>query len=475
MRRWSRALLGAMLIQGLLVIAPSTAPAASAGVTGPVTGGAFGVPQSAWVATDLAAVGFVEEEFFFDGVATAYAPAAGAVWSSDGIWPAVETTSAAFRTRMLVRRPADSASFNGTVIVEWLNVTAGFDTSPTWAQGYDEIIRGGYAYIGLTAQKVGANALLGDPGRYATINHPGDAYSYDILSQAGQALRSGPTRVLLPGMTVNKIIAAGESQSASRMVTYINAVHPLARAFNGFLIYSRGSGASAIADGVVMPTRPIVRTDTPGRIVDVQTEGDIVVLRSHLARQDDNGRFRLWEVAGGSHADEHTLSVKNPPTPSVAGSPCEFRMNSVRTHMVIANAVRALHLWTNKIASPTRAARMALGADENAIDPVLRDADGLGIGGLRLPQMDVPIATVDGLANPAAAGAPPLFQSFCRLFGRTQDFTDAELDARYPTHVGYVLVFYVYAVQARDAGFLLPEDARQLIGEAMLAPVGADV
>ena len=32
-----------------------------------------------------------------------------------------------YRTRMIVRRPADPADFNGTVVVEWQNVKAQFD------------------------------------------------------------------------------------------------------------------------------------------------------------------------------------------------------------------------------------------------------------------------------------------------------------------------------------------------------------
>ena len=37
-------------------------------------------------------------------------------------------TTADYTTRMLVRRPADPKKFNGTVIVEWNNVTAQHDS-----------------------------------------------------------------------------------------------------------------------------------------------------------------------------------------------------------------------------------------------------------------------------------------------------------------------------------------------------------
>ena len=63
----------------------------------------------------------------------------------------------------------------------------------------------------------------GDPARYGTLNHPGDSFSYDIFSQAGQAVRDHAD-VVLGGLRPEVLIAAGESQSAGRMVTYIDAV-----------------------------------------------------------------------------------------------------------------------------------------------------------------------------------------------------------------------------------------------------------
>ena len=292
-RSLSVVLVAAVFATSGLGAGPATA--ATSGVSGPVVGG-FG-PQGTWAG--LEAFGYRQDEWFLDGTATSYAPQGP--WAADGVWPAVETDHAEFRTRMLVRRPTDPAVFNGTVVVEWLNVTPGFDNSPTWGAAVDELLRRGYAYVAVSAQAVGVNSLKGgDAARYGTLNHPGDQFSYDMFTQAAHAVRGPPRRLILPGLTIDKVLAAGESQSASRLVTYVNAVHPLERAYDGFLMYSRGSGASGIAAGVTMPANPIVRTDMRERVIDVQTEGDLVVLRSHLARQDDNSRFRLWEVAGGA-------------------------------------------------------------------------------------------------------------------------------------------------------------------------------
>ena len=220
-----------------------------------------------------------------------------------------------------------------------------------------------------------------------------------------------------------------------------------------------------------MPARPLIRTDGPEPIFDLQTEGDLVVLRSHTAHQPDDRRFRLWEVAGGSHADEHTLSRTSPPEATTPGSLCTERLNSNRTYLVVQAGIRALSRWVNGGAPPAHAPRIEIG-DPNAADPVVRNQFGLAKGGIRLPQIVVPTAVIDGIANTPAPGAPDLFVAFCRLFGRTRPFTAAQLAALYPTHESYVGPFIRATDNLESRGFLLDPDARQLRQEARQSPIG---
>src|SRR4051812_44010707 len=87
---------------------------------GCVTGAVPGVPPAD---PGLTAHNYVQQDYFLDGVAHAYAPV-GPI-GSDGHWNVRTTTTAQYRTRLQVRRPADAARFNGTVLVEWLNVSSG--------------------------------------------------------------------------------------------------------------------------------------------------------------------------------------------------------------------------------------------------------------------------------------------------------------------------------------------------------------
>jgi alpha/beta hydrolase family protein len=419
---------------------------------------------------DLTARGYFEREFFLDGNARSYQQVG--TWGTDGKWTAqANATTARFRTRLVVQRPADPAKFNGTVLVEWLNVSAGGDIDVTHGAAIDEITREGFGFVGVSAQKVGVDALTGS-SRYASLVHPGDQYSYDIFTQAAIALRNKLGTDAFGGLQVRRLLAAGESQSASRFVTYINAIQPLEHAYDGFIVYSRGAGAAPLFPGATMPTPALLRTDGRAPVLDLQTEGDIVVLRSHLARQPDRARFRLWEVAGGSHADEHTLSRNNPPSPTAPGSPCQFRANSANTFLVVGAAVHSLDEWVRYGVAPPHSPRIELGPDPTADDPVVRDADGNARGGIRLPELEVPIATINGLANPAVPGAAPVFQAFCRLFGRTIDFSPAELASRYPTHQGYVEEYVRATNRAVRRGFLLAPDANVLKATAAASAIG---
>ena len=107
---------------------------------------------------DLAARGYVAEEFFFEGTATSYTPRRGADLGEDGKWDAVTDGSADFRTRMLVVRPADPARANGTAVVHWLNVTAGYEKGTA----DDEELLSGFVWVGVSAQQVGIDGRAPD-------------------------------------------------------------------------------------------------------------------------------------------------------------------------------------------------------------------------------------------------------------------------------------------------------------------------
>ena len=197
---------------------------------------------------DVSQVGYERSEYRLGGLAVSYRPKAPL--TADGKWsvePDPVAGTARYETRMVVFRPTDPTRFNGTVIVEWLNVTAGLDLPNDWVMAHNELVREGYAWVGVSAQSVGVEQLKSaEPDRYGDLIHPGDSYSYAMFAAAGHEIRSRADTVL-GGLQPQRLIATGESQSASRLVTYIDAVHPLVPVYDGFMVHSRSAGGSALS------------------------------------------------------------------------------------------------------------------------------------------------------------------------------------------------------------------------------------
>ena len=421
---------------------------------------------------DLATQGYRQTEFLLTGTAQAYT--ATTPLTSDGRWDVERSQPADYTTRIVVNAPTDRRHFNGTVLVEWLNVSGGADASPDWIHSHVELIREGYAWVGVSAQAVGVGALqapeLGDPDRYAPLLHPGDSYSYDLFSQAGQAVWSEADRIL-GGLRPRHLIAVGESQSAGRLTTYLDAAQLDVEVYDGFLVHSRSSGGAPLTQApladVPTPTPTLVRTDLDVPVLVFQTENDV---RGLLARQPDSSRYRLWEVAGTAHFDLYGLAqgatdtggrdtvaawFQSMLTPTAEPSPnftCDRPINSGPQTFVLRAAVDALNDWVTRGRRPPVAPRY----ETVSVDPpVYRlDDDGNVVGGIRTPAVDAPVATLNGLGQSGA--------SFCFLFGTTVPLSQERLEARYGSHRGFVNQWNRATRRAVRAGHLLPDDAAHL-------------
>ncbi|HEX3334432.1 MAG TPA: alpha/beta hydrolase domain-containing protein, partial [Acidimicrobiales bacterium] len=277
---------------------------------------------------DLATLGYEETEFRVQGTACSYEQRGER--GADGRWEAEPGATAPFRTRIVVRRPLDPGRFSGTVVVEWHNVSAGIDAAPDWGFVHRHLAARGHAWVGVSAQKAGIDGggfvqgielKVLAPERYAELEHPGDAWSFDLFSQVGELLRL-PAEESPLGLEAELLLAAGESQSAACLVTYVNAIDGHARVFDGFFVHGRpGTGVSI--DGVFIPrarqgfeeaTREIaskgerIRDDARVPVLVFQSETDVILLGGGRAAQPDSERVRVWELAGAAHADTYTMS-----------------------------------------------------------------------------------------------------------------------------------------------------------------------
>ncbi len=474
-----------------LVVGPSRAAIPVPTVTGPITspGGAFITPPSA---IDLGAAGFGEEEFFVSGTASAHSPAGA--FAADGRWDATRGETAAYKTRILVRRPTSAKKFNGTVVVEWLNVSGGLDAAPDYTFAHTLLLREGFAWVGVSAQYVGVeggSSPIGldlslkavSPARYGSLSHPGDSFSYDMFSQVAAAIRTPSGVAPLGTLKPKRLLGIGESQSAFRLVTYINAVHPLAKVYDGFLVHSRGGGAAALAQSpqpsVPAPEPSFIRDDLTEPVLIFETETDLVSdeLGYFPARQDDSRTVQLWEVAGTAHDDAYGLSAGPndpgpaaldttylPPVTSIFGVfQCAAPINAGPQHYVYVAALSRLSRWV-KSHRVRRRPMPRLQIDPGPPADLVRDARGNALGGIRTPQLDVPIAVQSGLGQPPGG--------FCSLFGTSVPFDAPTLAQLYPSHAKYVAAVVKAARKAVRAQVLLRADLPGIKAAALASTIG---
>lgn len=447
--RWGR-ILAAVTVA--LTIVAVEAPAAGADVASPTVVevpydvGVHGHPMwDPWF--DIEAFGYEAHEYFVSGTATA----AGG-------------DTADYTTRIIVVHPSDPAMFSGTVMLDWVNVTAQFENAVNSLTSVRFLLREGWAWVHVSAQEAGVcctplTPTVYDPVRYADLDHPGDEYANDMFSQIAKAFREPGAVDPMRGLEVEALLAAGQSQSANRLTDYVRTTQEDAGLIDGFLIQAEGDKVYDAAPAApvlhVLGERegdPQAPTDWPSYVLwevagaahsdswigRQQTEGASTRLFG-AGRQSREMAEALWESAGnmGERVDpRQTVCVVNG-----ALFPTRFAVNAALHH---------LDRWVREGIAPPPAPRYEFDGDT-----VARDADGNALGGLRLPPIDVPIARYRS--------------ALCNLGGITIPFTEAELLRRYGDHQTYYDLIAEATAESVAAGYLLRADAEELLVRACAA------
>jgi len=447
-------------------------------VSGPLTaeGAPFGHPD-----VDFAGFGYRVEEYLFEGEASRYRPRQGAALNADGRWEVEPAGTAPYRSRFVVYRPIDSAVFNGVVLVSWNNVTAGFDS---YTVDSPEILESGYAYVAVSAQRAGVHGmgdhpmglLQADPIRYGNLFIESDDYSFDIFSQAARAVGNGRLRSPvdpLSGLEVKHLVAFGGSQSATRLGAYINAVQPLDRLFDAFLLYLYFGGGSPLdvgekvfdpqrggLDRSSLPMIPCrIRDDSDALVMIVNSE--VEAISCHAVRQPDTNHFRYWEVAGTAHVSlQSTLTRATAMGGEVTAALLDGLrgINEVPLNPVLEAAYRRTTEWLQTGAPPPPQPLIQFAGNPPEIG---RDEQGIARGGIRLPQVEAPLATNSAVPAP---GSP-----FGFLGGSSVPIPPEVLRHRYASAAEYLALFEQVTRAAEKAGVILARDAEGLVGDARAA------
>lgn len=440
-------------------------------VSGPIQGGEHGWAFGAYFG-DMKKLGYLEEEYFLEGVAQRYS-AVGAL-TPDGKWTVEKGSTSPYKTRILVRRPTDPDTFNGTVIVEWANVSSGYEISLADPPG---LYKSGFAYVLVSAQPIGITGYEKNPQslaawdheRYSTLSIPDDGVSYDIFTQAARAI--GPDRDTtgvdpMGGLEITKMIAAGGSQSGSRLLSYTNGIQPVEHTFDAIVPFINAGEAADFEDEIAHPapgqhSRTIsaqVRNDltTPVMVINTQAES----LYYYTKRQPDTDYFRSWEIAGATHAPVRGMQfIRQRTDRDGLTSSIDLyepvRASEVNWLYTLDAAFLHIHQWIQGGEAPPKMQPIEINLKKKEY---VYDTYGNVKGGIRLPELEVPVAQYVG---------GPTYS----LAGYTLPFTEKQLKKRYPTHEHYVKKVKAAALAAKDAGVIPPYRVEEYIKAAEAAPI----
>jgi len=183
---------------------------------------------------------------------------------------------------------------------------------------------------------------------------------------------------------------------------------------------------------------------------------------------DDPG-YRLWEVAATAHSDyfigyqsvfgNGPRTADQPPmdragydelidaagnygqVPAPLHATCTVAGATMPMHYAASTALHQLDRWVRTGEAPPVTPRFAF----DATGQLAKDEHGNTRGGIRMPPVEVPVATY--------------LTTACGLGGITAPFTDAQLQALYPTFTDNQQRMRAATDRAVRRGWLLPPDA----------------
>jgi hypothetical protein len=265
----------------------------------------------------------------------------------------------------------------------------------------------------------------------------------------------------------------GASQSAARLATYFNAIQPETRLFDAFLLlmYFGGGTPLEVGDAVLTVNQAasdssspriaegthLLRDDLAVPVMVVNTECEAT--SCYPVRQADTDTYRYWEIAGSSHVTLQGMRSSAPRMERDFGFSIPLHalptVNQVSPAPVVDAALHHLEEWMTEGTPPPSQPRIEFAGDPTQI---VRDDNGIARGGIRLPDVEVPVAH-----NSAIQQTPDLF---ARLLGYHEPFSVDKVTELYGDRSRYLELFAGAARSAEAASVVLPRDVEPMIEEA---------
>ena len=160
--------------------------------------------------------------------------------------------------------------------------------------------------------------------------------------------------------------------------------------------------------------------------------------------------------------------MQNPTNIPGPGGQCTLPINTGGAHWLLDSAIYWLNQWVTNGTPPPSGQPLQIASTSPFA--YAKDANGNTIGGVRSPQVDVPIAVLAGIGNTPANGSQ--ISLFCGLFGSTVPYTPAHLAALYKNHGQIVSAWSQDTQNLVKEGFLLKADAMELNQSVVHSQIG---
>jgi hypothetical protein len=457
--------------------------------------------------------GYEEHEYFVSGRGRLYEYTSGGVRVVRPCPLSGGCRGIPYTTRILVKRPIDPRRFSGTVVIEPLNPSSGYDIANVWDRSWPYFVRHGDVFVGWTSRYVAINALKQfEPGRYARLAWGGgevdDGITFDIAAQLGALFKLNPPHSPTHGLAVRRVFESGFSQDGGFTFTQADVFNAVDRLPGGGPVYDGyvPGGTLGPSDinfgltpaGSLPPDDPRNRMqprDAPVIQINTETEEAVLAAQGGLVyrRPDsdaESDRYRLWEVPGASHisddlgrspmTEERDLAeLKRIPLSRIPPTGCAHQQfadgpwtgvagtvspNTYPFGYIADAAFADLTSWVDDGTPPPRAPRIAT----TSTGVVVRDRFGNARGGVRTPFVDVPNATYvpsDTVVHDTELAG------LCLLMGYNRPFDRARLESLYGTPAAYAASLRHESDALVRERFWVPSDAARAVAQGAQAPV----